>query len=159
MGSSVSFFSYESDDEELLKVIRGLGFHVVPPSVHFPITFPPVDAAACPFCFISILDRSRLTPCGKNKDMISDAIDPLVELLRSYKKGDTLVAGRVFWSDDVRDLAVKTKPVYLAVTKWIKKNWSLRDSDGYYIGPSAAAFAESGGSLAYVPIGVNVQQR
>ena len=92
-----------------------------------------------------------MTPCRKKKDMISDAIDPLVELLRFYQKGEALVAGRIFWSDDVKDLATKTKPIYASVTKWIKKNWKLKDSDGYYIGPCASRFADNAGSLVYVP--------
>lgn len=159
MGSSLSFFAGETDDVQLLAFIREQGLHLVPPKVAYSGTFPPVDAAAYPFCYISLSEHSKLTPCGKGKDTISNAIDPLVELLRSYKKGETLVAGRIFWSDDVKDLATKSKPVYGAVTKWMKKNWKLRDSDGYYIGPRAAAFAESGGSLSYVPSGVTVQHR
>jgi hypothetical protein len=158
MGKNTAFFAGPSDDASLIAAIIHFGFHVVPPVTTVNRPYPPKNPAANPFCYLSLVEESKLHPYGSPNVKISHAIDPLLTLMRSYEKDGALIAGQLIWTDDNKDRASKTKSMFSVLSKWIKSSWPLRDSDGYFIGPEAQKMELSGVPLLYVPTGVTIKK-
>ena len=159
MGKNVAFFAGPSDDAALLALIADLGFFVVPPLTSVARPYPPLDAAQHPFSYVSSVEESKLHPYGNPKVKISHAVDPLLPFMRSYVKEHALIAGQLLWNDDNKDRASQTKSIFSVLSKWIKNSWSLRDSDGYFIGPEAKTLEAAGMPLLYVPAGTVIANK
>jgi len=158
MGKNTAFFAGPSDDAALIAVIAEFGYHIVPPITTVSRPYPPRDPSRHPFSYLSLVEESKLHPYGNPSVKISHAVDPLLTLMRSCEKDGALVAGQLLWTDDNKDRASQTKPIFSVISKWIKSHWLLRDSDGYFIGPEANKMESSGVPLLYVPAGVTVKK-
>lgn len=140
MGSSISFYCGPDDNLDLVNFIKSLDLSLVGMSLNsIDVPYNPSDG---PFCFLSFLKVDELHPYGEPPVDISDVTDPLIEFLRSYYEPPYLVSGRIYWSNDVRELAKLTKPYYKKLSDWIKKNWIKREDSSFYFGPEANRLVE-----------------
>lgn len=139
MGSSTSFYCGPADNAALEGFASSIGLLLVPP---LPGTGVPENPADGPFCYLSVLQEDKLSPYGEGIMKVSPAVDPLLGLLRSYVKGPYLVAGQLFWSNDVPELAKITKPYYAKMVGWMRKEWEKYGD--VYIGPEARVRLDEG---------------
>lgn len=112
MGSSVEFFAGPADDIALCAEVKNFGLHLVTPWLDQLGRVDPEQPSKGAFWFLSFLPIEDLHPYGDPPVQISDATDPLIELLRSYYDPPFIIAGRLYWSDDVPALSRQTKPYY-----------------------------------------------
>jgi hypothetical protein len=145
MGSTVGFFCGQDDNAALEGFAESIGLAVISPSVDKAL---PGDAAEGPYCFLSAAPERDLHPYGKPAVRLSDARDPLMRFMRGYFKNPYLVAGHIYWSNDVPALAAQTKPYYQRLSKWIKENWILLPGGGFYVGPQAKMLLDKGAEMA-----------
>lgn len=145
MGSSILFFSGRSDNDALQAFASSIGLSLVPLTLDRCV---PEDPAAGPFCFLSVLPTDKLSPYGVDMVNVSDATDPLIGFLRSYCKGPYLVAGHIYWSNDVPELSKVTRPYYNKLVRWIKKEWEKYGE--IYIGPEARACLDKGAEMVNI---------
>lgn len=155
MGLSIYLFAGPTDSRCLCELCQSVGLRMYPILMNQPEMVPTDDPAARPFCFLSFLAREELHPYG-NPPRISDATDPLLELMFPYFKNNLLVIGRIFCSNDVPDLFRITKPWFRKLAKWIRGNWEKLPT-GQYVGPEAKSLLEAGAKLAYFPPGVPIE--
>lgn len=160
MGSSIEFFAAPTDDRSLCEVARTLGLRLVTPWLDQLGTADTEEPSRGAFWYLSFLPVGDLHPYGDPPVQVSDATDPLIEFLRSYYVPPFLVAGRLYWADDVPALSRRTKPYFLKLARWIKSNWARRADDGYYVGPEAMRLiVEDLAQTTYVAPGVEVEHR
>ena len=149
MGRSVYFFCTAADNQLLSEEAIRVGLRMYPilmSQEEIQTSDDPIDG---PFCYLSVVPRSETHPYG-DPPIIGPATDPLLDSMRAYYKPPTLVMGRIYWSDDVPELAKITKPYFLKLFKWIKKQWH-RNADGQYMGWEAKKLHDSGqAQLAYL---------
>jgi hypothetical protein len=142
MGSNIGFFCEQSDNDSLQKYVESIGLSIVPPLLNRHVSDDPSEG---PFCFLSAIDVSLLSPYGTPPLKISDATDPLLLFMRAYYKDVYLVLGHIAWSDDVPNLAKQTKPYYQKIAKWIKSEWQKYGD--FYIGPGARKLFDDGAQM------------
>ena len=160
MGSSIEFFAGPADDRALCAEARDSGLHLVPPWLDQLESADVDNPAKGPFWFLSFVPIRDLHPYGDPPVQVSDATDPLIELLRGYYDPPHLVAGRLYWSNDVPALSRQTKPHYTRLARWIRRSWMKRPEDGYFIGPDALQLiAKHGAKTTYLHPGVNIERR
>jgi|SRR6185369_123761 hypothetical protein len=147
MSSSIGFYCGTSDNDALEEYARSIGLVLVPPSIDKP-SVPKADVG--PFCFLSLVPASDLHPYGDPPVRITDARDPLIGFMRAYFKNPYLVAGHIHWSDDVRELAARTKPKFQKLAGWVKKEWERLPGGGFYVGPEAKGLIEKGATMVNV---------
>lgn len=155
MGASIEFFAGPRDDQALRDYASTLGLQVIP-MLWDRRNDDIGDPGRYPACFFSFMPLSGLHP-HPTRGIITDATDPLIEFTRAFYTRPSLIAGRVYWSDDVEDFARQTRPYFRSLGGWIRRNWKKRD-DGYHIGPEAAVLVSDGATIAYVPPGTSVRQ-
>jgi hypothetical protein len=144
MGSTIGFFCGHEDNAALQGFAESIGLEVIAPSIDKGLSG---DAAEGPYCFLSTVPRQDLHPYGKPALRLSDARDPLMRFMRGYFKSPYLVAGHIYWSNDVPTLASQTKPYYQKMSKWIKDNWVILPGGGFYVGPQAKALLDNGAEM------------
>jgi hypothetical protein len=144
MGSSIGFFCGNADLKALRSFGESIGLIVIAPKFDKEIND---DASTGPYCFFSTVGKSELHPFGNPPVRLTDARDPIMRFMRGYFKAPYLVAGHVYWSDDVKELAAKTKPYFQKTSKWIKTNWELHPGGGFYIGPEAKSLIDTGSEM------------
>lgn len=142
---STGFYCGRRDYKDLESFATSISLYTVPASLDRPVSEDPSDG---PFCYLSPLPIDQLSSYGSPPVKLSDATDPLIGLLRSYRHGDHLVLGHIHWSNDVPDLAKITKPYYGKINRWIRKTWEKRG--GFYFGPEACELVDSGTRLVNV---------
>jgi hypothetical protein len=142
MGSIVSFYCGEKDNQALHEYAESIGLSIVPPTLDRPVDTDPVLG---PFCFLSVVPKGTLSPYGNPPIKISDATDPVIGFMRAYYKNPYLVLGDIYWSDDVPDYAKQTKPYYQKLAKWIKREWEKYGD--FYIGPEARVLLDKGAKM------------
>jgi len=145
MGSTIAFYCSNSDTKELSSYIESIGMQLVSPKINQEVGDNPSEL---PFCYVSLIPKSELSPYGKPPINVSDATDPLMGFMRAYFKEGYLVLGHLHLSNDVPDLHKQTKPKYQKISKWIKSNW--RKYGDLYIGPDADLLIGSGAHLVNV---------
>jgi hypothetical protein len=119
---------------------------------------PDYDPASGPFSYLSFQTREELHPYG-NPPGIGPATDPLLQFMLPYfKPPDLLVIGRLYCSNDHKGYFQMTRPYFMKLRAWIRKNWKKLPTR-QYIGPEAEALVEQGARLAYFPPGVVVEKR
>ena len=156
MGASIEFFAGAGDDRALREQARLLGLQMVPilwEQRNESLEDPRVYSA----CYFSFRETEQLHPYGP-KSVVTDATDPVIEFTRSFFDPPHLVAGRVYWSDDVEDFGRETKAYFRKIVSWIRKNWRKRD-DGYYVGPEAEGLFVAGAIVAYVRSGTAIRRQ
>jgi len=141
MASSIGFYCGASDNEALEAYARSIGLVLVPLSIDKPLVS---SADVAPFCFLSLVPASDLHPHGDPPVRITDARDPLIGFMRAYFKDPYLVAGHIHWSDDVRELAARTKPIFQKLASWVRKEWERLPGGGFYVGPEAEGLIRKG---------------
>lgn len=160
MGSSIQFFAGPADDRALCDAARAIGLSLLTPWLDQLDTADPDKPETGAFWYLSTVPTAGLHPYGSPPVQVSDATDPLIELLRGYYVPPFLVAGRLYCSDDVPALSRQTKPYFSRLARWVRSNWKRRTEDGYYIGPEAMRLvAEDQAQVAYIPPGVEIEQR
>ena len=92
-----------------------------------------------------MVPESALHPYGNPPVRITDARDPVLRFIRPYFSNPFLVVGHIYWSNDVPELAQRTKPHYQRMVRWIRKEW-VKDGD-FYIGPEADQLVQRGAQL------------
>jgi hypothetical protein len=147
MGSSIGFYCGPADNNAIQRFAESIGLHLVPTSIDKPVNTVPELG---PYCFLSLLPVSELHPYGEPCVRVTDARDPMIGFMRSYFKDPYLVAGHLNWSDDVSALAVKTKPYFQQLTKWIKQQWTLLPGGGFYVGPEGRTLVDRGAQMVNV---------
>jgi hypothetical protein len=158
MGTSVMIFAGPKDDRALVEYAASLGLRLVPPRLDQVGTVAFEEPSQGPFWYLSFLPVENLHPYGNPPVKVGSATDPLIEFIRSYYEPPYLVAGRVYWSTDVPDLARQTKPHFTKLARWIRKHWKRRKEDGYYIGPDAQRLVEEGKAQpVYFPPGIEIK--
>jgi hypothetical protein len=156
MGLGVPFFAGPGDDHSLRLFIESQGLLLIPMRVDLDPALV-TDARRYAAWFISFIPLMELHPYGK-LPRVNCATDPLIELQRSYYDPPLLVAGRLYWSDDVREFRELTKPYFVRVAEWIQKHWQKREEDDFFIGPDALRLvSEEGAKLVYFPPDVQVE--
>src|SRR5207302_1357834 len=101
MAQCIYLFAGPSDNRALSEYVLSLDLRMYPILIQQPEFSVADDPVAYPFSFLSPTKREHLHPYG-NPLRISDATDPLIELMRPYLKDNTLVIGRLYCSDDVK---------------------------------------------------------
>ena len=157
MAQCIYLFAGPSDNRALSEYVLSLDLRMYPILIQQPEFSVADDPVAYPFSFLSPTKREHLHPYG-NPLRISDATDPLIELMRPYLKDNTLVIGRLYCSDDVKTFFTVTKPYFAKIAEWIRNQWH-RLPTGQYIGPEAQCLMEGGVQLAFFPPGVPVERR
>lgn len=145
MGNSVGFYCSSSDCKALQQYAVSIGLSVVPPILGNSVSDDPELGS---FCYLSVIAENELTPYGSPPVKISDATDPLIGFMRAYYKHPYLVLGHIYWSNDVPDLAKKTRSFYQKLAKWIKGNWEKYGD--FYIGPEAKELFNKGAKMVNV---------
>ena len=145
MGSSVAFYCGDSDIAALQEYALSLGLNIVPPTLDIGVSEDPSEG---PFCYLSVIPKDKLSPYGESAIKVSDATDPLIGFMRAYFKNPYLVLGHIYWSDDVPDLAKRTKPFYQKLVRWIQKEWGKFGD--FYIGPEAKSLFDKGAEMVNV---------
>jgi hypothetical protein len=157
MGSSISFYCGKEDNLALEEQAKALGLFVVPMRLDREV---PADPAQRPFCYLSLLPPEQLHPYGMPAVNVSEATDPMIELLRSYYLHPHLVSGRLYWSDDIKPLAALTKKPYTQLARWIRSNWRKLDGSSFFFGPEAERLVKD---LVAIPVtfapDMSVEQR
>lgn len=144
MGSSVSFYCGPEDTKALVEYAESLGLSLI--GMTLDRLEVERDPKRGPFCYLSFLNVGDLHPYGTPAINISDATDPLIELLRSYYDPPYLVSGRIYWSNDVPEFAKRTKPYFVKLKKWVQQNWAKRPDSAFYFGPEANLLVEEEGA-------------
>src|SRR5579864_8101199 len=142
MGSTVAFYCGPSDTEALQVFAVSLGLHLVPMTIDKDQVSAPKDG---PYCYLSLVPKAELHPFGKPPTRITATKDPLLGFMRAYFADPYLVLGHIQWSDDVRDLASRTKPYFQKLRDWISKEW--KPYGNLYIGPEANGLVAKGAQL------------
>jgi hypothetical protein len=145
MGSSVSFYTAKSDNLALTGFSRSLGLHLVPPRVGQTVNED--DPADGPYCRLSLVPLNQLRPFDVPPVHLGSPADPTLEFLRSYYKPPYLISGRIYWSNDVAEIARITKPAYSSLARWIRKHWSKRPDSAFYFGPAAIKLVDEEGAI------------
>jgi hypothetical protein len=154
MGSSVPFYAAPEDDGQLVGYAESLGLVLVPPV----LPDGELSASSCrdpnvhALCYLSVVGIRELHPYGSPPNRVSPATDALIEFHRSRLDSGTLTIGRIYWSDDVPELAKRTKPSFERLKKWMKATWQKRER--VFVGPAAARFQDGGGR--FVGLGIPV---
>jgi hypothetical protein len=141
MGSNTCFYCGNSDTGALQDFALSLGLHLVPMTIEGEVK----DPASGPYCYLSIAPRSELHPYGDPPIRLTDVRDPMLGFMRGYFKDQFLVFGHIYWSNDVKALAVQTKPYYAKLRSWIKREW--RRHGDIYIGPEAECLISAGAQM------------
>lgn len=145
MGASIEFFAAAEDDRTLREFAASIGLDLV--SLLFEERSNDLsDAGLNPACYFCLGTSDELHPYGP-KRLISDATDPVIEFTRSVHDPPDLIAGRIYWSDDVEEFARLTKGPFRKLVSWIRRNWQRR-ADGYYAGPRALELVSTGCAVA-----------
>ncbi len=144
MGNSIGFFCSNEDNFALQSFCESIGLILIAPTFDKELN---QDAATGPYCFLSTVEKQELHPFGEPKIRLTDAKDPIMRFLRGYYSAPYLVAGHVYWSNDVPNLAARTKPYHQKISKWIAKNWAVLPGGGFYLGPGAQALVEKGAEI------------
>ena len=147
MGSNIGFYCGVSDNEALQEFSKSIGLYLMPMTMDNDLS---ADPAKGPFCFLSVVPMADLHPYGIPPVRLTDAKDPMLGFMRSYFANPYLVAGHIHWSNDVPALAVKTKPYYQKITKWIKQNWQPQPGGNFYLGPEAQSLISKGAQMVNV---------
>ena len=151
------FFAGPDDDRAFREYGDSIGLSLIPPRIDRIGCVPVEGPGSASFWYFSNIRPQELHPYGDPKVKISDALDPLVQYSRSFYDPPNLIAGRIYWSNDVPELASRSKPIYSKLAAWIKKSWERRRQDGYYVGPQAKRLAdEEGIEFFYLPPGLQV---
>jgi hypothetical protein len=162
MSGQVQFFAAAADDLALRGYAQSLGLILVPgewmKAVPWPDVTEPSQCRLCGFSAVQVdaLHPVDVLPVGSGKVRVGWATDPIIEFQRSVVVEDAVIAGRLWWSDHPKALAVQTKPCFDRLRRWIGKTWTKRERDGYFIGPAAQGLAAEGYELLYLPRGVRV---
>ncbi len=151
MGLSIYLFAGPADYKAFSGHCRSIGLKFYPILANMPEEHLTDDPAQYPFAYLSVHPMEALHPYG-NPSVIGSATDPLLELMKPYLKGNTLVIGRLYCSDDVPEFYAVTRPIFSKLAKWIKKDWR-RLPTGQYCGPEADSLMNTGATLAYFPPG------
>jgi hypothetical protein len=133
MGSTIGFFCGNDDHQALQNYAESLGLQVIAPLFDVDSAGDAVDG---PFCYLSAVSKAELHPFGNPANRLTDARDPILTFMRGYFKSPYLVAGHIYWSDDVATLAAITKPYFHKLSKWIRQNWEVLPGGGGLLGPS-----------------------
>jgi len=157
VGRSVMFFAGPNDDCRIRERAGSLGLSVIPPRID-RIGLEPLDGpGSASFWYFSCVAPQELHPYGEPKVRLSDALDPLIQYSRSVYDPPNLIAGRIYWSDDVPEMAAKTKRAFSQLAAWIRRSWERRKQDGYFVGPHANQLAEEEGvNFLYLPPDVEI---
>jgi hypothetical protein len=157
MSRQVCFFTGSEDDRALRDYIKSLGLRLVPLRVDLDPKLE-YEPSRYPGWFISLLPLEDLHPYGPPPQRVNCATDPLIEFRRSYYVPPHLIAGRVYWSSGLQEFRDLTKRHFLKIAAWIRRHWTQRSEDGFYIGPDALRLVrEEGAQLAYLPPGVPIE--
>jgi hypothetical protein len=155
MGSSVSFYCGPDDHKALFEFALSIGLHLIPPDDSRPISDNPKEG---PFCYLSHSQLSELVPYGPHR-RYTYATHPLIEFLRAYYDPPYLVSGRLYWSNDVRDLASVTKPYFIRLARWVRTNWQKVEKHAFYFGPQAQLLFRAQGAIPRTfPLGVEIEE-
>ena len=144
MGSSVGFYCGPTDIDALQGFAVSTGLHLVPMTIDKENVLAPGDG---PFCYLSLAPKSELHPFGKPPVKLTDAKDPMLGFVRAYFKNPYLVAGHIYWSNDVAALAAKTKPYFQKLRDWVEREWELLPGGGYYVGREAKELIAKGAQM------------
>jgi hypothetical protein len=147
MGSSIGFYCGPLDIGDLESFARSIDLHLIAPRMDAEDVLPPENG---PFRYLSVVPKSELHPFGMPPVNITDARDPIMRFMRGYFENPYLVAGHLYWSNDVRPLAAVTKPYFEKLRRWIKGRWERLPGGGFYIGPEAKALVSKGATMVNV---------
>lgn len=145
MGSRILFVAGPDDIQALNDYIRSLGLHLVSRSTERSYSDNPLELAGC---FISPVPADQLHTDPRYPTRRSEAIDPLIPYLRSRLTPPYLTPGDIFWNNDVKRLAIQTKPTFQKLARWIRKNWPKPEGDDYHFGPQAMKLVFEDGVIA-----------
>ena len=162
MGKNIAYFASAEDDRALRAHIASIGLSILPASLKLLDNggvYPPPDDPTMGG-YLSFRPIEELHPYGSPAVRISDATDPLIQFTRAYYRKPYLVAGRIYWSNDVPELASLTRDYFKQLAKWVRENWVKRTSDGYFFGPNALRLAENAATIVtYFPPAVTIESQ
>jgi hypothetical protein len=78
--------------------------------------------------------------------------------MRSYRDPPDLIAGRLYWSDDVPEFARETNPTFEKLRRSLRSNWTRREVDGFFVGPEAAELERAETRLVSLPRNVRIER-
>jgi hypothetical protein len=150
MGSRILFYAGPQDMNELNAFVRSLDLYLVPPS---PALEYSDDETELGRCFISPVPKEELRTWGHKTAWYQDTLDPIISFERSIYQGSFIRPGDIYWNNDVRSLAVQTKPIFQKIARWVRKNWPKPQGHDWHFGPEAKhlVFKEGVKATSMVP--------
>jgi hypothetical protein len=145
MGSRTLFVAGPQDMKELNAFIRSLGMYMVSPGPDFKYSD---DETVLGRCYVSPIPAGKLKVSGPKYIWYSEVLDPIIPLMRSVYNPPYIRPGDLYWNNDVRELAVQTKPTFQAISRWIRKNWPKPEGDDWHFGPEARRLVFEEGVIA-----------
>ncbi|MBN2259820.1 MAG: hypothetical protein JW702_04720 [Clostridiales bacterium] len=153
MTSSISFFAGPMDDYELCQFSFSIGLRLQDLSYNPDSTDWKKDPSKGASCYLTFIDETEIlfynSPKPGSSLKLVSSNNPLLNFRRSYYEKPYLIAGEIQWEDYPDEQAKQTKPYYSKLVRWIKKNWSRREEDGYYVGPDAQRLIDEGAECYY----------
>jgi hypothetical protein len=157
VGKNVPIFAGLEDDRNLRQYIESEELRLVPMRVDLDPRLVE-EPGSYPAWYISFHPLEELHPYGSSPPVINCATDPLIEFTRSYYEPPYLIAGRIYWSDDNQKFGELTKRSFAKLAVWVRKHWSRREEDGFYIGPEALRLVREEGAIpVYFPPGTPIE--
>ena len=135
MGSRILFYAGPQDMKALNSFVRSLGVYLVPPSPEIEYSD---DETVLGRCYISPVPKEKLRTWGHNTAWYQDALDPILSFERSVYQPPYIRPGNVYWNNDVRTLALQTKPTFQKIARWVRKNWPKPEGNDWHYGPEAS---------------------
>ena len=154
MTSQVVYFADPEENACLLEYAESIGLIPVAPLLGREIDR--INPASGPFIYLSAVPIDELHPYGPEKNKITDAIDPILPLIRSYVDGHSLVAGNLMWVDDVPEVARFSKKYFGKLKRWIQRHFS-HIGNGIYKSDGAGIMEASGMKLTSIPPSAKVE--
>ncbi len=134
MGSRILFVAGPQDMKELNAFVRSLGMYLVPPGPNIEYSD---DETVLGRCYISPVPKEQLQAWGHKTLWFQETLDPILSFNRSVYRPPYIRPGDIYWNNDNRDNAAKTKDTFRKISKWVRKNWSKPEGDDWHFGPEA----------------------